>query len=248
MDHLRQAEAFGGSPPNAFYSFVLEQVRFAAASLTSLVPMMKSIALDFREDDLNALIGQLLASRVHFLNWTVPDQSLGGYTAAENPGERDLVLKRDSAELAVIEAVICEESIEHSNLREHFKKLFAYSNCRLFFHLTYAYLDDRISELQDALQEIAAQDAPAPFKFRNTDRIPSADTRPAGFVAHYAIEDDEAVVVFLILDMGQNTQRKAAKSLAKKSVPGGVSKAPSLTPTLVPPDQSARKPLRGKRH
>jgi hypothetical protein len=213
MDHMRQAEAFG-TPPDAFLSFVVDQVRFAAASLTSLVPMMKTVTLGSREDDLNALIGQLLASRVHFLNWTFPDQSLGGYTAAENPGERDLVLKRDSAELAVIEAVVCRSSIDHENLKFHFQKLFAYGSCRLFFHLTYNYLDDRNSALLQALQTIATREAPTPFVYRNLDEIPSDDSRPIGFVARYAVGDEEAKVVFLILDMGQSAQRQAAQVLA----------------------------------
>jgi hypothetical protein len=85
--HVRQAEAFG-APPDAFFSFVLDQVRFAAASLTSLVPMLRRAhrggaedagsAKAPREDDLNSAIRELLGARLHFLNWTVPDQSLGG--------------------------------------------------------------------------------------------------------------------------------------------------------------------------
>jgi hypothetical protein len=216
MDHVRQAEAFR-APPNAFLSFVLDQVRFAAASLTLLVPMMKAVVLDSCEDDLNALIGQLLASRVHFLNWAVPDQSRGGFTAAGNPGERDLVLKRDTADLAVIEAVICEQSIAYENLKRHFQKLFAYGSCRLFFHLTYAYLGDRTSELEMALQRIAAQEAPAPFVYRDLQNILSDDSRPGGFVARYAVGDDEAKVVFLILDMGQPAQRQAAKAAGTRN-------------------------------
>jgi tetratricopeptide (TPR) repeat protein len=211
MDHVQQGEVFG-SPPDAFFSFVLDQVRFAAASLTSLVPMMGAGSAP-REDDLNSAIRELLGSRVHFLHWAVPDQSLGGFTAAGNPGERDLVLKRDSAELAVIEAVICERSIAHENLKQHFQKLFAYGQCRLFFHVTYAYLENRTPELTQALQEIAAKEAPQPFVYRDMRSVPSTDSRPAGFVARYAVGDDEAKVVFLILDMGQNAQRQVAKTL-----------------------------------
>jgi hypothetical protein len=165
------------------------------------------------EDDLNSAIRELLGARLHFLNWTVPDQSLGGYTAAGNPGERDLVLKRDSAELAVIEAVICEQSINDANLKSHFKKLFAYGQCRLFFHLTYAYLKGRTPELMQALELIAQKEAPQPFVYRDTQIISSTDSMPDGFVARYAVEGDEAKVVFLILDMGQNVQREAAKTL-----------------------------------
>ena len=211
MDHVRQAEVFS-APPDALLSFVLDQVRFAAASLTSLAPMLGTDRAP-REDDLNSAVRELLGARLHFLNWTVPDQSLGGYTAAGNPGERDLVLKRDSAELAVIEAVICEQSIPYEKLRLHFEKLFAYGQCRLFFHLTYAYLEGRTPELMQALQLIAQKEAPQPFVYRDIQNISSTDSRPAGFVARYAVEGDEAKVVFLVLDMGQNAQRRVAKTL-----------------------------------
>lgn len=214
LDPIQQANALR-SAPNGFFTFVTDQVRYAAASLTGLVPMMQSISLEGREDDLNALIGQLLASRIHFLNWVVPDQTRGGFTAAGNPGERDLVLRRDSAELAVIEAVICENSIDSGNLTEHFKKLFTYGSCRLFFHLTYSYLNDRLEDLMQRLKQIASQEAPAQFIYRDLQVLSSEDSRPTGFVARYAVENDEAKVVFLVLDMGQHTLRNAAKALVR---------------------------------
>lgn len=209
MDHERQAEVFS-PPPNAFPSFVIDQVRFAAASLTSLVPMLGTDNVP-REDDLNSIIRELLTARFHFLKWAVPDQSLGGYSPAYNPGERDLILKRDSAELAVIEAVICNKSISRKNLRIHFQKLFAYSQCRLFFHLTYTYLQDRKSKLIQVLKEIARKDAPDSFEYTNIENISSIDSRPDGFIARYISDRDEVNIVFLVLDMGQNTQKKIAK-------------------------------------
>jgi tetratricopeptide (TPR) repeat protein len=224
MDHVQQAEVFG-APPDAFLSFVLDQVRFAAASLTSLVPMLGTNRAP-REDDLNSAIRELLGARLHFLNWTVPDQSLGGHTAAGNPGERDLVLKRDSAELAVIEAVICEQSITYENLKLHFKKLFAYGQCRLFFHLTYAYLESRTLKLMQSLQLIAQKEAPQPFVYRDIRMISSADSRPAGFIARYAVEGDEAKVVFLILTWAKmpkgKPQRRSGPAAARRArSPGG---------------------------
>ena len=214
LDPIQQANVLR-SPPDGFFSFVTDQVRYAAASLTGLVPMMRSISLEGREDDLNALIGQLLASRIHFLNWVVPDQTLGGFTAAGNPGERDLVLRRDSAELAVIEAVICERSIDYGDLSRHFKKLSAYGDCRLFYHLTYSYHDDRSADLLEKLKQIASKEAPARFVYREVQMLTSEDSRPAGFVARYAIDNDEARVVFLVLQMGQHTLREAAKALVR---------------------------------
>ena len=216
LDHRLQAEVLKAAP-DSFSSYVLDQVRFAAASLTSLVPMMRAISFEGREDDLNALIGQFLSHRVHFLNWVIADQTFGGFTAAGNPGERDLVLRRDSAELAVIEAVICEGSIDRADLAKHFVKLFSYSSCRLFFHLTYSYLDNRYSDLCQKLKEIAEEDAPSPFVFQAIRTFSQTDSRPGGFVATYSIGDDQATIVFLILDLGQTTQRSAAKALKARA-------------------------------
>ena len=55
-----------------------------------------------------------------------------------NPGEPDFLLKKDNTTLAVIEAVVCAPPVSYQNLTQHFQKLLAYSDCRLFFHLTYA--------------------------------------------------------------------------------------------------------------
>ena len=71
-------------------------------------------------------------------------------------------------------------------------------------------------------QEIAKHEAPTGFTYRDLETIPSADSRPVGFVARYAVGDDEAKVVFLILDMGQHAQRQAAKVSAVQRSKGRV--------------------------
>ena len=45
--------------------------------------MMKGVPIDTIEDDLTAFIQQLLAARVHFLGWSLSDQSKGGFTPRE---------------------------------------------------------------------------------------------------------------------------------------------------------------------
>jgi hypothetical protein len=75
-----------------FEGLVVDYVRAAADSVVSLVPMMKGVRIDTIEDDLTAFIQQLLAARVHFLGWSLSDQSKGGFTPKGNPGERDLLL------------------------------------------------------------------------------------------------------------------------------------------------------------
>jgi tetratricopeptide (TPR) repeat protein len=212
MDHIRQAEALM-PPPESFDTFVLHHVRSAAGSVTSLVPMMKGVKIDSCEDDLSALIRELLASRLQFLGWSVPDQSKGGFTAKNNPGERDLLLQRDTTTLAVIEAVVGKPPLPKQNLTQHFQKLLGYSTCHLFFHLTYAY-NNNPSLVIDHLKEAAEHDAPAEFKYLRREDLSLVDDRPTGFIARYALRSDEIKVVFLVLDMNQYAQREAAKTAA----------------------------------
>ena len=215
MDHVRQAAVLQ-SPPESFDEFVIDHVRAAAASVTSLVPMMRGIDIDSSEDDLSALIRELLTARFLYLGWSVPDQSKGGYSALGNPGERDLLLQKGSTILAAIEAVVCRPPVSNQNLTKHFKKLLGYANCSLFFHLTYAYVEKPASVL-DYLRQTAESDAPAGFRYLSRDEIPHTDSRPVGFVARYAAEFGEVKVVFLVLDMSQDRQKGAAKAAAGKA-------------------------------
>ena len=212
MDHMRQAEALM-PPPEAFDTFVIDHVRSAAGSVTSVVPMMEGVKIDSCEDDLSALIRELLGSRVQFLGWSVSDQSKGGFTANGNPGERDLLLQKNTTTLAVIEAVVCKTILPKQSLTRHFQKVLGYSTCRLFFHLTYAYIENPTLVL-DHLKHAAEHDAPAEFKYLRREDIPLTDSRPTGFIARYALRSDEVKVVFLVLDMKQHPQRDAAKTAA----------------------------------
>lgn len=200
-----------------FEALVVEHVRAAADSVVSLVPMMKGVQIDASEDDLTAFIHHLLAARVHFLGWSVADQSKGGFTSKGNPGERDLLLKWGSSILALIEAVVCDKPLSHNsmraNLKSHFQKLFAYGNARLLFHLTYAYIEDKAS-LGTFLEGIANSAAPQGFVFNGLEPITATDSQPPGFAARYNTDSGEMKVIFLVLDLGQQRQRQAAK-LAK---------------------------------
>ena len=194
-----------------FSVFVTDQVRSAAASVTSLVPMMSNMVIDKTEDDVSALIRELLTHSMQFLSWTVSDQSKGGHTAKGNPGERDLILKKDSTTLAVIEAIVCKQNVPAKKLRQHFQKLFAYSECCLFFYLVYAYTE-KPDEIEKCLQEIAKTDSPVGFEHTRIDNIARTDSKPIGFTAHYNSGFGDVRVVFLILDMGQYAQKDAAKT------------------------------------
>jgi len=216
MDPLRQALLFHG-PPDAFVDFVLPRVRGAAATMMSLVPMMKRLGLTTHEDHITAVLQAILGPRLAMFGWTVVDQPLGGHTAKGNPGRRDLVIKKEAFELAVIEAVFCREPVTHARIKddliEHFKRLFAYSTCQLFFHVTYSAVDDPSAVLSE-LKKTAEADAPNGFLFLRRDDLELVDSGPAGFVARYKSVLNEVKVVFLIVDLRQAPQTDAAQSAA----------------------------------
>jgi hypothetical protein len=182
--------------------------------------MMTDVTIDSCEDDLSALFRVVLAASIQYLGWTVPDQSRGGFTAKGNPGERDLLIEKNGTTLAVIEAVVCSRPLTQEWMRgeltSHFQKLFAYDQCVLFFHLTYAYIENPASTLV-YLKQTAEKDVPAGFQYVDCQDIPHADSQPVGFIAQYTGEFGPIKAVFLVLDMGQHHQREAAKTAANSN-------------------------------
>jgi hypothetical protein len=219
MDHMRQAAVLQPQG-ESFANLVIEHVRAATSSVISMVPMMKGGTERPYEDNITVLICRLLQSRVHFLGWSFPDQSQGGYTERENPGRRDLLLLKDSTELAVFEAVVCDRPVSQEwtrgELKSHFQRLFSYSNCGLFFLLVYAYIDD-LASIKRQLEVTAEQEAPSGFTYLDREDIVFTDSRPTGLIARYAGNLGDVKVTFLILDLGQHLQRQAAKTAAQSN-------------------------------
>jgi hypothetical protein len=216
MDPSSQgAVLYGGA--DGFDKLVIGEVRSVGASVVGLVPMMKSVVLDSCEDDLTSLVRELLRARIRFLDWSLADQSKGGFSKLGNPGEPDILLMRDTCVLAVIEAVVCRLPVTQKktvdNLTAHFQKLFGYSTCRLFFLVTYCYLEEA-SSILTVLKQVAQRDAPAGFQYQGTEDIPLTDSRPVGFSARFRATGGEVKVVFLVFDMAQKVQREAAKTAA----------------------------------
>ena len=213
MSPFDQAQALQKSD-DPLESLLVEHVRAATGSLVSLVPMMKDVRIDDCEDDLNAMLQQILAARIQFQGWSVMDQSKGGYSANGNPGERDMLITWGNTILAILEALICDKPLTQdamvANLESHFQKLLGYGGPRIFFHLTYAYIEDKI-EVMKVLETAAKAASPTGFTFRGLDQITHDDSRPPGFVARYSGDFGEVKVVFLVLNMGQQRQRQAAQ-------------------------------------
>jgi hypothetical protein len=205
----READPFG--------ALLIDYVRAAADAVVSLVPMMKGVQIDFIEDDLTAFIQHMLAARVQFLGWSVGDQSKGGFSAKGNAGERDLLITWGSSVLALIEAVVCDRPLTQdamkADLESHFQKLLGYGNPRVFFHLTYAYIEDQQGIMQ-SLETSAEMASPPGFMYRGREPIPHEDSRPPGFLARYSADFGEVKVIFLVLNLGQHRQRQAAKIAA----------------------------------
>lgn len=220
---------------DAFEALLIDYVRAAADAVVSLVPMMKKVRIDDVEDDLNAFVQHLLAARVHFLNWSVADQSKGGFSANANAGERDIVLSWGSTILAVIEALKCKrpltQDVMRADLESHFQKLLGYGNPRIFFHLTYAYID--VAGVVNFLETAAATASPLGFKYLGQEKIPHEDSRPPGFVARYEGDFGEVKVVFLILNMGQHRQRQAGQMAGETKARKAPKASKAQTPKAV---------------
>jgi hypothetical protein len=150
----------------------------------------------------------------------VADQSPGGFSARGNAGQRDLVIQSGGWTLAVIEAVVCRDPITHQRAKDdltgHFQKLLGYAPCALFFHLTYSYVDEPASVVNQ-LKHAAEREVPPGFEQKGNVRdIPLTDSRPTGFTAEYSGPLGGVTVVFLVLDMRQQAQRNAARIAGDK--------------------------------
>jgi hypothetical protein len=205
LDHVAQAgvlEAHG-----RFDLYLLEQVRGACASVVALAPMMRELGMVRHEDDISGVLKQLLLSRLLLVQWTVADQTPGGFSKMGGVGKRDLVVSKGSVDLAVLEALIVD-SVETVNLTTHFKKLLGYNTCRLFFHITYA----RGANCAGVINHLktACTTPPAGSSYIRSDDLQDFDSMPIGFSAEYNIDSRAALVVFLVLDLGQSVQRAAA--------------------------------------
>jgi hypothetical protein len=199
------------------HSRLVSSVTAACGSLMALTAATLARA-ELNENGYSTVLREILGHQIDKYGWSVPDQSLGGTTAAGNPGERDLVVRNGTVELTVVEAVICRGRAElQRNRRElvgHFKKLFSYGMCRIFFHLTYCF-ESVVVDTLAVLKDIARESVFGGLLFDSLEEMHSFDSSPDGFVAHYSLDKTRVTVVFLALNLGQETQRLAAVEAAK---------------------------------
>lgn len=213
LDAEAQAQVFGRD----LASQLVHEVCAAAANVTSLVPHLPSDKL--REDDVSALLHRILEPQVRLLGWSVADQSRGGFTANGNPGERDLVVRKDGYDLAAIEAVKCNRNPDTKKPRDdlagHLMKLLGYSRCRVFFLVVYAYVPNA-ADVVAVLRDVMSTQAPAGFVYLRAEEVRHEDARPSGWAATYRAPGGEDVkVIGLVMDMLQAPQRAAAISAGR---------------------------------
>jgi len=215
LSSARQAAVLSTNRDRPLTEYLTKQVRAASAGVTNLVPAMTEVRIRLGEDDLTLLLRELLAARLHLPGWSIPDQSKGGFTAAGNAGERDLIIQSGNTVLTVIEAVKADGHIPRAELSGHFQKLFAYAECQVYFHITYATVPD-VKGLIRTLKEIAIVDAPPGYTHRAIHELRPDGDVPRGWLATYDVDDDTIDVVFLILDLGRDRMRQAATTSVTK--------------------------------
>jgi hypothetical protein len=213
LDAVDQARAL--SPVDATIGdFLLRHLREASSGVMQMRPMMRNLGLDSSEDDITAVLQGILNARLRLVSWALGDQSKGGWTAEENPGERDLVIRRDTAILSVIEAIMVRNPTTHRAVRDdltlHFKKLFAYASCKVYFHVSYVMIPNPGTVLEH-LNAAARSTAPSGIEFVKIEPLVVDDSGPMGFSALYTSEIGERRVHFLVLDLHQGVEKNAAK-------------------------------------
>ena len=205
LGHAEQAEAL--HPHGRLDLYLLDEIRGACSSIVALAPMMKTLGMLHKEDDISSVLKHILRSRLLIAQWAVEDQSRGGFSKSGGVGERDLIVSKGAATLAVIEALIVD-SVEAGNLTSHFNKLLGYDTCRFFFHITYA----RGANCARVLGHLrkACTTPPSGINYGHSEELADVDSSPAGFKAYYEIGSRPVIVTFLVLEMAQPVQRAAA--------------------------------------
>ena len=215
MAPLQQAQVL--KPWNeAFEALMFDFVVAATTSVGNLVPAMKNLKLDSKEDDITAIVRELLGGYLQFLDWHVSDHSREGFSAKGNSGEPDLVVRSGTSTLSVIEALVCRDAIRDADLRQHFLKLFGYSTSNICFLVTYTFRN--VSDTMARIQQIAKNNVPNGYNCVEMGDISITGSQLRGFYARYSSSGTSVKVVFLVLDMIQSEKMTAARQSGVRTV------------------------------
>ncbi len=96
------------------------------------------------------------------------------------------------------------------SVTSHFKKLLGYALCKYFYHVTYV----KRGDIDGILQHLRTTCKEPSIGIQYCSQLDLVDdsSRPRGIRAKYKIGERDITVVFLVLDLAQETQRNAAAS------------------------------------
>ncbi len=201
-----QAEVLLG-PHRALERLLIAAFQDALAAFQRMLSFLKLDRNKFHEDDFNGIIAALVEARLEgSLGWQAHEQAPGGKTTKGNAGERDLVIRRNGADLTVFEALKAS-SPTNVEIARHFHKLFAYSSADVLFHVTYSDHKD-VSEMRAAVEEVAKRPPPG-TTYQCQSAIPAKGEMPGAVRGSYRRNGDDVTVIFFVIDMRQEGQRAA---------------------------------------
>jgi hypothetical protein len=182
-------------------TMVIRESLASVASLSSRFKLHEESR--HHEDAINTLVREFLTTHfARWYGWNVADKSLGGFTPNGNPGERDVVIKQWTGELAIYEGL----KYSRASMQKHLKKVTAYSQCDLFFHVSY-YYDKEPAKALKVAEEVALAPPPG-LTFKSKAALARESSLPEGIVVRYENAAAASVtVVFLIVDLAQFAQR-----------------------------------------
>ncbi|WP_437624999.1 hypothetical protein [Sorangium sp. So ce1151] len=206
----------------SLHRFLVRQMREACALVQRMAPFVYDPAQSPpKEDVITELLRTLLAPMLQGLGWSLHGQDPGGYSGGRRGfGERDLIIKKDGAELAIFESlrIFGTNKKDRDALREHFQKLFGYGECDLKFLVVWSFAPDPQAVLQQ-VQHMAIADAPPAFPYQRGRAIrqPSGDAAPPGLISIHRGPSNNAVhVAHLIVDLRQEAERQTAAAARKR--------------------------------
>jgi hypothetical protein len=198
------------------HDFLCREMREACSQIRDLAPFVR-IPEDKlpQEDVVTKLLCALLIARFRRLDWSLHLQDPGGHTGGIKVGERDLTIKKGGIDLAVFEAVLVK-SVETTELRNHFQKLFGYGVCELKFLVVWSFASHPDAVLR-YIERMVEDEAPKEFAYQRKRQIQLSpgDSMLPGIISFHRRHGGTVKVVHLVVDLRQEAERNAA-TLARK--------------------------------
>jgi hypothetical protein len=174
-----------------------------------------------KEDVITELLRTLLTPMLQGLGWSLHREDPGGYSGGSRGfGERDLIIKKDGADLAIFESlrILGTKKKDKDDLRKHFQKLFGYGECDLKFLVVWSFASDP-GAVRQLVERMVVDDAPPAFPCQRQRAIrqPLGDSAPPGLISIHRGPNNKSVhVVHLIVDLSQEAERQAAATARKR--------------------------------